>query len=58
MDFELSTPNLIVMLETIKWRIVEYDKNMPHYPDDYKEQLIKADTATLDQVISILRSQA
>lgn len=43
--------------ESIRWRIVEYDKNMPYYPDDYKERLIKADTAAIDSVISVLKSQ-
>lgn len=43
-------------LESIRWRIVEYDKNMPYYPDDYKERLIKVDTAAIDSVISVLRS--
>lgn len=42
--------------ENIRWRIVEYDKNMPYYPDDYKERLIKADTAAIDSVISVLKS--
>lgn len=43
-------------LQSIRWRIVEYDKNMPYYPDDYKEQLIKADTAAVDSFISVLKS--
>lgn len=43
--------------ENIKLRIVEYDKNMPYYPDDYKERLIKADMAAIDSVISVLKSQ-
>ena len=43
-------------LESIRWRIVEYDTNMPYYPDDYKERLIKVDTAAMDSVISVLKS--
>ena len=42
--------------ESIRWRIVEYDKNMPYYPEDYKEQLIKVDTAAIDSFISVLKS--
>jgi hypothetical protein len=57
MDKELSVENIIATLSSIRWRIVEYDKNMLHYPDDYKEQLIKVDTAAIDKAISVLRSQ-
>lgn len=57
MDKELSVENIIATLSSIRWRIVEYDKNMPYYPDDYKEQLIKVDTAAIDKAISVLRSQ-
>lgn len=57
MEKELSVENIIATLSSIRWRIVEYDKNMPYYPDDYKEQLIKVDTAAIDKAISVLRSQ-
>ena len=54
---DLTVQSTIDTLENIRWRIVEYDKNMPYYPDDYKEQLIKVDTAAIDKAISVLRSQ-
>lgn len=56
-DTELRVENIIAILSSIRWRIVEYDKIMPYYPDDYKEQLIKLDTAAIDKAISVLRSQ-
>lgn len=54
---ELTLDDVINSLENIKSRIVDYDRNLPHYPDDYKTKLIEVDTAAIDTAIAILKNR-